>query len=140
MAIITEVRRLYTALIESGAVRYGVYPAGAADVVLTAGAGAYAWPANYTQIVAAVGQASWMYGVHFNDAAVDDFEVRIGSGLAAAEVALILLPFNGNDRSGGFINVPFPCLVANGIRVSGGSRSGTGGNDIDVKVAYASAI
>lgn len=138
MPLIEETRRVFIALLGGTDLRHAVFPAGAIPVVITAGAGAYAWGAAYTQIVAGatVTADSLIYGVHLANAALDDFYVRIGLGAGAAEVQRAVVPIDGNNTSGIFIPLPLPIFVLAGTRIAADAMSGTGGNAVSVKVAY----
>lgn len=124
--------RLYNALINSGNIRYGTLPDGAAAVKLTAKAVAWTYDA-WTQIVASVGAGDVLLAAIYteNPSAATDYDVNIGSGAGAAEVPLATVPI--------FLGVagvlPFPILIAATTRLAGRTRSASGAaNTIDVKV------
>ena len=128
----SEAPRLYNAFIGSDNIRYAVLPDGAASVTLTAKA--VAWTnGDWAQIAASVGAADgWLAAVYAENlsAPAAGYDVNIGSGAAAAEVSLAVVPIFQSINP-----LPFPIRIIAATRVAGRCRSSTGIADtIAVKV------
>lgn len=139
MSLGVYVRRLYNNLVGSDNIAYGTLPTSAdgvaaAAVTLTAKAAAWTWSAAYIQIVATVGAAE----VQLVGASLENFvgaagqgEVRIGTGLAAAEVEIARFQTTNPQ-----IILPKPIRIAAATRVAGAYRTSTGAADtVDVKLS-----
>lgn len=96
MGLKNAIDAVYNAAIESANIRQVVYPVGAGVAAISDNAaGGWAWSA-YVQIVAAgvIANPCWLAGIHFHTNAVETFygDLAIGSGDAAAEVDLAIIP------------------------------------------------
>jgi len=132
------IARLFTALINSTALRYGTFPTaadGVAAVAITIPAAAVAWTFGaWTQIVAAAGVTVEQQIVGFTlenfVGALSQGEVEIGSGAGGAEAAL------GRFQStAGQYLLPSPIRVPAATRLAARYRTATGVADtVDVKL------
>jgi hypothetical protein len=135
--MITMIRRIFRALLESATLRQGVYPtsadgvAAAAVTLLSAGV-AWTWGA-WLQIVAATGAETQVVGFtleNFVGGAPAQGEVAIAVGGAGAEVELGRFPIVAPVYM-----LPKPIKVEAGVRLSGNYRTSTGIADtVDIKL------
>lgn len=158
MGLIQEVRQSFRALVESGNVRYTVWPdaAAGAAVVNAAPDAAWAWAAAATSqtIIAAakVADPCWLAGLAVlqstHAAATTYGDIRVGTGALAAEVWLAIFPVLAGVETavglGGKIPcfLPFPIKVNGSPRICGQTRNSAGGvaTGYTVKVVTAEVV
>jgi hypothetical protein len=134
--MITMIRRIFEALLESAGLRQGVYPTSAdgvaaAAVTIAAAAAAWTWGA-WTQIVAATGAETQIVGFTLENfvGALAQGEAAIGVGGVGAEVELGRFPIVA-----AVYMLPKPIKVEAGVRLAARYRTSTVVADtVDIKL------
>jgi hypothetical protein len=157
MALPQEVRSSYQALVNSGNIRYVVYPVGAPTAVVSDGsAAAWAWAA-YVQIVAAgvIADPCWLCGAIIHTAAVETHngDIAIASGAAGSETDLAIFGYaaalagaTANTAAmpilSKLIRLPFPIRIAGSPRLAARLRKSTAASaaGVSMKVLAATAV
>ncbi|MBP7209565.1 MAG: hypothetical protein KBA02_00050 [Paludibacteraceae bacterium] len=115
-----------------------VYPRNAAPIVVTAGAGAYT-EGNKTEIISAANAPTNLFDIHWviigEISANDDYIVKIYTGGAGSEQFWGEASFtrDTNQVRGSSFPIQGPPIPA-GTRISATLMSGTGGNNVEVKI------
>ena len=158
MPLITEVRQSFLSLVESGNIRYTVYPIGAAIAIVSDGAAAaWAYPAAnlHVQIQAAgllPADPCWFVGVHIiqdnlENAAFADLAIGFGvdgAGIDRGEFAFYkdVAAGAGVTQSKANCYLPYPVRITGNPRVAGRIRKSSvaSGVGITAKVIIATAV
>jgi len=140
----TIIKRLYLSLIETGNVDYDVLPGDAAAKTLTCKAAAWTWPAAWEEIAATVGAVDvWICDVLLqNPSALVDYQVQLGTGLAAAEVSIADgFTLNAADLPTIVHQLNRPIRVVAATRLAGmAENAAAAANTIDVRVRYMTGL
>lgn len=126
MGLRDEVGSLYNEAIESGLIRYTVYPVGAPIALVSdAAAAAWAWAA-YVQIVAAatIPNPCWLEGFTIHTGVVETFngDIAIASGAALAEVDLAIEHIVAGIPTAVGVSVAGPIMLRRPIKIVGTPR------------------
>ena len=144
MALPQESRATFRSLVESGNIRYSVWPAAAVGVQMVSDNAAAAWAwAAYVDIIAAANlvDPSWLCGIHIHTAVVAHHygEIAVAIGAAGFEVDLAIFPYQAlfvgatavlaaMPMGGSTKNLPYPIRIIGSPRLSGRVRKSSAAN------------
>jgi hypothetical protein len=146
-----EVDQLFLAHVESGNIRYNMYPVGAGVAAVSDGAAAaWAWSA-YVQIVAAavIPNPGWLTGVFMHLPVIEAFygDYAIAIGGAGVEVDLAEVPFGEElfavvEGQTFFVPLAYPIRIVGTPRVAVRLRKDTAASaaGCTMKIQIASAV
>jgi hypothetical protein len=156
MGLPQKVDQSYNALVQSGNIRYQVWPdnAAGAAIINEVGNGAWVWSTVDMTIIAAanVAEPCWLMGftvVSSTQVAVTTYtDLAIGIGTAGVETWLAVIPVNvgvptavglGDKRP---IWLPHPIRITGRPRIGARIRNATGGliTGLTVKIITATAV
>lgn len=148
MSLPQEIAALYQTMVNPTMVRYAIHPAGASTAAVSDGAAAAnAWSA-YVQIVAAavIPNPCWITGIFLHLPVVEAFygDFAIASGALAAEVDLVLVPFDEQlfavvEGKSYFASLAYPVKVEGSprlaVRVRKNTAASAAGASLRVQIA-----